>query len=147
MKKTNLIIIAVIGGLILLGIGFGLGLSSGQKAVKKAMEEAKAPLAGLLESKVVRSLDAVASGEVTEISGHNLSLSNGGDALTISIKEDASIARLLPPEGEATETPQPPVREEIKFGEIKLGDQVSISCGLKADGSLEGIDIMVLVQG
>lgn len=139
MKKETLIAIVIIGGLILLGIGFSLGLSSGQKAIK----EVKAPLAELLASKVIGSLTTIASGEVTEIAGRNLTLSKEGDTLTISIREDATIARLVP-SAEVTEVPQPVVREEIEFGEIKVGDQVSISCQLKADASLEGIEVIVL---
>lgn len=142
MKKTNLIIIAVIGGLILLGLGFSLGLNLG----KKAMEEVKteAPLADLLESKVITGLTTIASGEVTEISGRNLTLRKEGDTLTILIREVAPIYRLVPPEEKATEVPQPVVREEIEFGEIKIGDKVDIPCRLKADTSLEGAEVIVL---
>ena len=139
MKKEILIAIAIIGGLIILGLGFSLGLSWGLKAIK----EVKAPLADLLESKVITSLITTASGEVAEISGRNLTLSKEGDTLKILIKEDATIARLVPP-AEVTEVPQPVAREEIEFGEIKVGDQVNVSCELKADSSLEGIDVTVL---
>jgi hypothetical protein len=141
MKKENLIAIAIIGGLILLGIGFYLGLDLGKKAAKEVKVET--PLANLLASKVIGSLTTIASGEVKEISGRNLTLSKEGDTLTISIREDAPIYRLVPPE-EKTATPQPAVRKEIKFGEIKVGDQVSVSCQLKADATLEGVEVTVL---
>lgn len=141
MKKNILIVIAVIGGLILLGIGFSLGLSSGKKVMEGTKVEA--PLAGLLESKVIGSLDIVASGEVTEIADRNLTLSKEGDTLTILIREDAPIYREALPEETITGAPQPVMREEIEFGEIKAGDRVSISCELKADGSLEGLDVTV----
>jgi len=140
MKKEILIAIAIIGGLIILGLGFSLGLSWGLKAIK----EVKAPLADLLESKVITSLITTASGEVAEISGRNLTLSKEGNTLTILIREDAPIYRLVPPEKKATEVPQPVAREEIEFGEIKAGDQVNIACQLKADATLEGVDVMVL---
>jgi len=138
MKKTNLIIIAVIGGLILLGLGFSLGFSLG----KKAMEGTKTPLAELLESKAITGLITTASGEVTEISGRNLTLSKEGDTLTISIREDAPIFQeVLGEEVEAA--PRPVMREAIEFGEIKVGDEINISCELKADASLEGIEVTV----
>ena len=140
MKKEILIAIAIIGGLIILGLGFSLGLSLGQKAIK----EVKAPLAELLESKVITSLITTASGEVAEISGRNLTLSKEGNTLTILIREDVPIYRLVPPEKKATEVLQPVAREEIEFGEIKAGDQVNIACQLKADATLEGVDVMVL---
>ncbi len=140
MKKETLIIIAVVGGLVLLGIGFSLGLNLGKKAMEGTKVEA--PLTDLLESKVITGLTTAASGEVAEISGRNLTLNNEGDTLTILIREDAFIYRLVLPE-EVAEVPQPVVREEIEFGEIKIGDRISISCELKADASLEGIDVTV----
>jgi hypothetical protein len=138
MQNKNLILV-IIGGLILLGLGYSFGLSLGQKAI----EETETPLADLLESKVIRGLNTTALGEVIEIAGRNLTLNSDGDTLTISIKENATIYRLVPPE-EVTETPQPVEREEIEFEEIKVGDQVDIPCELKADGTLEGIDVTVL---
>jgi len=141
MKKNILIVIAVIGGLILLVIGFSLGLSLGQKGAQETKVEK--PLTDLLESEVISSLNTVASGEVTEISGQNLTLSKEGDTLTILIREDASINRLLPPEEETAGVPQPMMVKEIEFGEIKTGDRVDITCELKADGSLEGTDVTV----
>lgn len=142
MKKEILITIVVIGGLVLLGVGFSLGLNLGKKAMEGTKVEA--PLADLLGSELIGNLTTAASGEVTEISGRNLTLSKDGDSLTISIREDAPLYRLSSPEEKATEVPQPVAREEIEFGEIKTGDTVSIFCQLKADASLEGIEIIVL---
>lgn len=140
MKKETLIAIVIIGGLILLGIGYSVGLSSGQKAVK----EVKAPLAELLASKVIGSLTTIATGEVTEISDRSLTLSAEGDTLTILIRENAPIYRLVPPEEKTPKIPQPVVREEMNFEEIKVGDRVNIFCQLKADASLEGIEVIIL---
>ena len=141
MQNKNLILI-IIGGLILLGLGYGYGYFSGQKAIEGTKTET--PLSGLLESKAIGELTTTASGEVTEISGRKLTLNKEGDTLTISIGEDALVYRVVPSEEKATEIPQPSVREEIKFGEIKVGDKVSITCELKADGSLEGKTVIIL---
>ncbi len=141
MKKENLILIAVIGGVILLGIGFYLGLIYTQKQIEKTQIES--PLTTLLASKVINGLKTIASGEVKEISSRNLTLSKDGDTLTVSIREDAPIYRIVPPE-EVTEIPQPIAREEIKFEEIKVGDKVSISCQLKTDATLEGNEVTIL---
>lgn len=141
MKKENLIVIAVIGGIILLGLGFGLGLDWAQKEIKKAKVES--PLAVLLGSKVIGSIDAIASGEVKEISGRNLTLSKEGDTFTIPVSQEARINRIVPPK-KISEPPQPTTVEEIGFEEIKIGDKVNIVCKLKADASLEGVDVTVL---
>lgn len=139
MKKEISIALIIIGGLIILGLGYSCGYFSGQKGVEEIKVEE--PLVSLLESKIIRDLTANASGEVTEISGRNLTLSEEGNTLTVAIKEEATINRLVLPTEEVTEAA---VGEEIEFGEIKVGDQVSIFCKLKADGSLEGTDVMVL---
>jgi len=143
MKKGTLIAILLIGGLILLGIGYSVGLNLRQKTTKEVTKEVKTPLAELLASKVIGSLTTTASGEVTKITGRNLTLIKEGATLTIPIREDAAIARLVQPE-KVTEGPQPVIRKEMEFGEIKIGDQVSISCQLKADGTLEGVEVTVL---
>lgn len=136
MQKNNLIFLLV-GGLVLLGLGYIIGQAQTESS------QTKTPLSSLIESKVTKGLSTTALGEVIEISGRNITLSNEGDILTISIKEDATIARLAPPT-ETTEAPQPVTREGIELEEIKVGDQINILSQLKADGTLEGIEVTVL---
>ena len=137
MKKENLIMIGVIGGLIFLALGFYAGLSYAQKQIKETGTESA--LADLLTSKIIGQLTTIASGDITEISGRSLTLSSEEETLTVLIVEDASIYRLSLPE-EAT-TPQPATREEIDFSEIKVGDRANVSCVLKADSTLEGVEV------
>ncbi len=140
MQKNNLIFL-IIGGLILLGLGYGYGFLSGQKEI--AGTKTEGPLADLIESKVITRLNAFAFGDVTKISGQSLTLSNQEDTFTVLIKEEITINRLSSTEGE-TEASQAVETEEIEFEEIKIGDRVNIVCELKADGSLEGIEMVVL---
>ena len=137
MKKENLIMIGVIGGLIFLALGFYAGLSYAQKQIKETGTESA--LADLLTSKIIGQLTTIASGDITEISGRSLTLNSEEETLTVLIVEDASIYRLSLPE-EAT-TPQPATREEIDFAEIKVGDRANVSCVLKADSTLEGVEV------
>ena len=137
MKKENLIMIGVIGGLIFLALGFYAGLSYAQKQIKETGTESA--LADLLTSKIIGQLTTTASGDITEISGRSLTLNSEEETLTVLIVEDASIYRLSLPE-EAT-TPQPATREEIDFAEIKVGDRANVSCVLKADSTLEGVEV------
>jgi len=137
MKKENLIMIGVIGGLIFLALGFYAGLSYAQKQIKETGTESA--LADLLTSKIIGQLTTTASGDITEISGRSLTLNSEEETLTVLIVEDASIYRLSLPE-EAT-TPQPATREEIDFSEIKVGDRANVSCVLKADSTLEGVEV------
>jgi len=142
MKKISLIITVVIGGIIFLGVGFFSGVTWVQKQIQKSNTES--PFAVLLASKVINDLTTVASGEITAIGGRNLTLNKEENSLIISVRTDALIYRLSPSEETATEVPQPVKREEIQFGEIKIGDKVNISCQLKADGTLEGTAVTVL---
>jgi len=137
MKKENLIVIGVIGGLILLALGFYSGLNYAQKQMQGAQTES--PLADLLALKIVGQLTTSVSGDITEISGRSLTLSSEEETLTVLIREDASVYRLTLPE-EAT-VPQPATREEIEFAEIKVGDRASVSCVLKTDSTLEGVEV------
>lgn len=142
MKKESLIAIAVIGGIILLGIGFYLGLTYAQKQIEKA--KTSSPMADLLTSKVIDGFKTNASGKVAEISGYNITINNEGDSLLILIREDAPIHRLVPPEKTA-KAPQPTSREDIKIEEIKVGNRANITCQLKADGTLEGTEVVILL--
>lgn len=144
MKKDFLILITVIGGIILLVLGFNLGSSFVQKKLSQ-IETKTHPLADLLGSKVIKSMDIVASGEIAEISGRNLILAQEEDSLTISIDENSSIQRSILSE-ETSESPKPVAIEEVEFEDIKKGDKVDISCQLKADGSLEGKVVTILPQ-
>ena len=139
MQKTNLVLL-IIGGLVLLGAGYSLGVSLGQKGV----EQTETALSDLVGSKVIGKLTTTASGEITEISGRNLTLVNEEESLTVLIKEDATFYRSLQPE--EAETPQLVEMEETSFEEIKVGSQINIACELKADSSLEGIDVTILLK-
>lgn len=139
MKKTHLILGSVII-LILLGLGCSFSYFLGKKEIGENKEIC--PFIGLLSSKIINGFVTTASGEVTQISGRDLTLSKEGGTLTIPMGEDALIYQTVPPE-EVEGVPQPAVREEITLEEIKVGDKVSISCQLKNDGTLEGIEVMV----
>jgi len=132
MKKKILIII---GTIILIGLVSSFSYFLGQKQVKVTSNP--------LESKVMENWSATASGKVTEISGRSLTLNNEGDILTILISEEASFGRIVPTE-ENEKSLGPLTRKEIEFSEIKVGDQVKISCRLNPEGLLEGLIVTIL---
>jgi len=141
MKKTILFVFAIVGGVVLLSLGFYSGSYwVKQQALKVGSEPS---VANLLNSKVINGLTAVANGQIKEVSGRNLIIAANGETLSVSVKDDADIGRLLPTK-ENTNIPQPMAREDIKFEEMKVGDQVNIFCNLKTDLSLEGSNITVL---
>jgi hypothetical protein len=135
MQNKNLVFI-IIGSLLLLAIGYVLG-SVTKLAVP--VEKPLSPLTKLMGSKVIRPITVTASGKIIEISNRTLTLGAEGDVWIIPIREDALIHRLLPPE-EAKETPW----AGATFEEMKIGDTVDIYADLKADGSLEGKQVLIL---
>jgi hypothetical protein len=140
MKKNNLIVMAIIGGIILGGLGFYCGLGYANNKVSQIKVES--PLAGLFSSKVISGLTVATVGQIKEISGRNLILTAEGSDLTVFVKEDASIDRFLPAKGDS-KVPQTMSIEKIKFEDMKVGDNVNIFCNLKTDLSLEGVNVTV----
>ena len=140
MKKNNLIVVALIGAIILGGLGFYCGLSYAKKEISQIKIEG--PLAGLFSSKVISGITVATVGQIKEISGRNLTLTAEGSDLTVFVKEDASIDRFLPVKGDS-KVPQTMSIEKIKFEDIKVGDNVNIFCNLKTDLSLEGVNVTV----
>lgn len=138
MKKPILIVLISVGIIIVLTIVLGFVFNYGQKLGEKT---GRALILNLLESKVIRGVSVSASGEITEISGRFLTLSAEEDTLTVLIRDDAPIHRLI--RSEEYQPGQPVTREEIEFEAIKIGDQTGISCQLKADGTLEGRSITI----
>ena len=143
MNKTNLIILGIVGGLILLGAGYSYGIFTAQKGLEE-LQQAPTLLSELLASKVIKGLNTSAAGEIATISGRSLTLSAEGDTLTVLIRDDATLGRMVPPTEAATEVPKPLAREEIAFSDLKVGDRVAVACQLSAAGTFEGIDVTVL---
>ena len=90
MNKTNLIALGIIGGLILLGAGYSYGIFTAQKGLEE-LQQAPTGVSELLTSKVLRGLNASANGDITAISGRNLTLSAEGDTLIVLIRDDATL--------------------------------------------------------
>lgn len=141
MKKENLILMGVIGGIILLSIGFYSGLIYTQRQMEKL--QTKSSLSDLTSSRVISGLTTTASGEVTAIGNRNLTLYKDGSNLSIVITPGALIYGVSYPGTTTSETAQPLERKEMKFSEIKVGDKVNVSCILKSDGTLEGTSVTV----
>lgn len=70
--------------------------------------------------------------EVEKINGRTLSLLRGGEKLDVFIREDASVRLLVRSSGS---------RIEVSFGQIKLGDSVSVLADFTGDKRLEGTEI------
>ena len=145
MEKKDLILV-IIGGLVLLIIGYFLGTSKEREVVVTDQEVIKAevPLAivNILESNVVTGLSASVEGTVVQVDGRDIKLESEGDYLVISIKERASIFRLID-QGVVDGVPIPPITRSITINEIVSGDNLMIDVEVKRDGTLIGRDVIL----
>lgn len=127
MDRSSFISLLVVGVILFL-VGAGVGVyyqmqkgSFGDAAVRA------------LSSKVIPSI--VAYGQVTNISGRNITLSHNGDSLTIPVATDAQVSSFA--SGLTAE-------QDVGFGDVKKGDYINISVKLSADGSMEGRAVIIL---
>jgi hypothetical protein len=145
MEKKDLILV-IIGGLVLLIIGYFLGTSKEREVVVTDQEVIKTevPLAivNILESNVVTGLSASVEGTVVQVDGRDIKLESEGDYLVISIKERASILRLID-QGVVDGVPIPPITRSITINEIVSGDNLMIDVEVKRDGTLIGRDVIL----
>jgi hypothetical protein len=131
IKKILLSIFLILIVLFLVVAGYSYGYKMG-------------PQPSLLEtSKVIQARYATAEGQVTEISGRNITLTKDGDSLSIPISEDAQINAFASAEDETLMGSQ---RREIGFQDLKIGDYAFIQLDLKANGETEGTFVVVKQQ-
>ena len=143
MDKKFLIILHVVGGLFLLILGGGLGIFyQTQKAVVPLKEVPKVEAVQKLSSKIIPSITAF--GNVSKIESKNVTLTFGGDSLTVKIRDNALI--YLPAtytkdsKGNTVTLPQ----QTAKFSDIKTGENASINLKLLPDGQIEGDMVLII---
>ena len=138
MNKTILIIFFAIIFILVVLFAFVAGVSFQMKkdAPKLQIGEENAKTVQVLTSRLVHSIYAY--GEVKNISGRNITISNGKDDLTVKIRDTASILFYK------TTTANPTgAAKEIKFEKIKKGQAININLKLLPNGSTEGTAITI----
>lgn len=143
MERKNLIILHIVGGLLILVVGTALGFfyQIFMGAVPQK-EMPKIQAVQTLSSKVIPSITAY--GTVTKIDGKNVTLTFGGDSLTVKIRDNAQI--FLPAssskdsKGNTVTLPQ----QTARFADIKTGENISVNIKLLPDGQIEGQLVIIL---
>lgn len=133
-KKLAILIIA---GIVLVLLGGVAGVIFQAKFLSPQSKSMNA-----LSSKVISSI--VAYGQVKNINGKNVTLSNLGDNLLISIADNAQVYSFTTPPGSAKNTA--PVQQTGKFDDLKVGDNVNVAVKLLPTGQLEGVSVIILSQ-
>jgi len=143
MDQKNIIILAVVGGVLCLAIGGGLGyFYQLQNGTLPPAESKKVEAVNTLSSKVIPSITAF--GQVTNISGRDITLTFGGDSLTIKIKEDAPIYLPATATKDKDGNSVTSAQQTAKFSDIKVGDNASVNLKLLATGQIEGQLVIIL---
>jgi len=133
MGKKQLTILIVAGAVIAI-LCVALAYVSIYKTGPQAVER---DTINSLSSKVFSSI--IAYGQVQAIEGRNVTVSNLGDNLTISLIDSAQVYFFEAIGGSAA-----PVQKKGAFGDIKVGDKVNISVRVLPAGGLEGMVVTIL---
>lgn len=125
--KKQLVILIIAGALILL-IGVGLGIIY---QMNPSQQKIRTEASSILSTKVISSISAY--GKVIKIEGKNITLSNLGDSLAVSITDSARIYSFINSAQQAAE-----------FEDIKVGDNVNAVLKLLPNSQYEGSSIIIL---
>ena len=146
--NKNLIILSVIAGVVIFVLGGGLGVfyqtQKGLLQTEKVQTKVQTmeTVIKSLSSKVIPSI--IAYGEVTNIEGRNITLSYGGESLTIKIKDDSQIFSFVKTASLKKGEPAVTSQQKVDFKTIKKGDNLNISVKLLPDGQLESQSVIIL---
>ena len=137
MNKLNSTFLMVISGLVLLVLGFGAGFFYKTFQVSPQLEKSMA-LIKTLSSKTV--LSTVAYGQVSEITGNDITLSYNGDNIKISMTENSPVYSFV------NDSSGNPVQKKVDFKQIKIGDSLNITIKLLPDGQIQSQSALILVS-
>ena len=140
MEKKNLLLF-LIGAVFFLVLGGGLWVFYQQQNTAPK-EVVKIQAVQTLSSKVIPSITAF--GQVTKIDGKTITLTFGGDNLTVKIRDDAQIylpATTAKDKNGKLVTSQ---QQTAQFSDIKVGNNVSVNLKLLSDGQIEGQLVIIL---
>jgi hypothetical protein len=140
MFSAKQITILIIAGVLLLLLGAGVGALLS----RASLQQTKVNAVNSLASRVISSI--VAYGQVKNINGRNITLSNLGDDLTITVADSAQIYSFVTPsttDKNKTATTAP-VQQTVGFGNVKVGDNINMTIRLLPTGQLEGASVIIL---
>jgi len=136
MDSKNLVLIIIIA-LVFFVLGGGAGVYFISQTPLTKEGAANQIALKTLSSKVIPSI--VAYGEVTNISGKNVTVAYAGDSATVAIANSAQVYSFIQQAGSAS-----PTQQKTDFAAIKKGDTLNIALKLLADGTLQGQSVIIL---
>jgi len=135
-KKQIIVLVAVAIVFLLIGLVLGMGFISKQgNLVKKEIVNS-------LSSKVITSV--VAYGRVEKIEGRNITLSNLGNNLLITIIDSAPIYAFDTHSVTETKNKASQNQKVVAFDDIKAGNNLNVSLKILEDGRVQGLSVIIL---
>ncbi|MDP2926676.1 MAG: hypothetical protein Q8N65_00850 [bacterium] len=135
MEKKTLILVIVVG-LALISAAAYAGYFLGQKGAVGGSGVSS----NVLPFKLLKAVNGVAFGKITAIAGRTLTLEEGGETAQIIISEAATVGKFVPPEpGENL-----PIKQSLKFDNLKIGDPVQVFVTITKDKEMEGTDVTIM---
>ena len=142
-KETNIIILLVVAGLIISAVSVGVGIFYQSKKDNSEIQKTPVDVNNLLKSLSSNIINAVSAyGGVTNIEGRDITLSYGGSSLTINVAENTAITEFAPTVPGSNQG----IPKNLKFSDIKKGDNVNIALKIMPDGSLSAQTVLVFAN-
>ena len=141
MEKKTALLSVILVGLVVISSGGSYLLGRNATAIKNQ----NSAIAGIeiLTSKLTKSVNAIFVGQLTNVSGQDLTLKNkdSQETMTITLRDDAKISEMVFDSPESN-----PVRKERKIEDLKIGSEITIFVSLSPEGKIQGsgVDILVL---
>jgi hypothetical protein len=132
IDKKQLVILIIAGIVIFLAGG-----AAGIVFEKQKIPTQKIEAADSLSSKVISSI--VAYGEVKSINGRNITLSNLGTDLIITIAGNAPVYSFANRSGSTA-----PSQQTVAFSDIGKGDKINIALKVLTTGQVQGTSVIIL---
>lgn len=136
-----LIFLLIIGAVFIFVLGGGAGILYQTQKDTPQIDRLMSALEGIT-SKAIPSI--IAYGQVTGIEGKNITLTYREDSIIVSIRSDTEIYSFVQPTEQKEGQAALPVKQLVKFEDIKKGDTLSISLKVLSDGQLEGNTVTIM---
>ena len=126
MKKQTLIVV-IIGGLMLLGLGFSYGSFLGQKQSKENM----AKISPMPSSQLIKNWWTAVSGQVESITPQSISISSAGASIAIALSGKTKVKKIILTQGKPVETV-----ENLSLEDVRAGNTVTVGAVADLQGNL-----------
>lgn len=140
MLNIKKVMISIVLGLVVFAVGGGVGVLYQQQKeapATQAQSGTENSVLKILNSKVVSSI--MASGKVTGIDGKNLVLTAENTSIKVKIMEETQISSFTSGDGVNKKT----VQKNVRFEDIKVGDNLSVNFRLLKDGQIEAQSVII----